>query len=77
MSNGDAFTIKSVTREPDSSDTVRTITGTATEEQINRFSIKRHGYACSVQIDVTAGRPTFRHVVVEGTPQFRTPRDVE
>ena len=77
VSNGDAFTIKSVTREPDSSDTVRTITGTATEEQINRFSIKRHGYACSVQIDVTAGRPTFRHVVVEGTPQFRTPRDVE
>ena len=77
VADGDVFTIKSVTREPDKTDTVRTITGTATEDQINRFSIKRHGYSCSVRLDVTAGRPAFRHVVVEGTPQFRTPRDVE
>ena len=77
VASGDTFTIKSVTREPDKTDTVRTISATATEENIKKFSIKRPGYACSVQIDVTAGRPAFRHVLVEGTSQYRSPRDVE
>ena len=77
VSNGDAFTIKSVTREPDKTDTIRTIAGTATEEQINKFSIKRPGYACSLQLDVTAGRPTFRHLTIEASSQYRTQRDVE
>jgi len=56
---------------------VRTIAGTSTEEQINKFSIKRPAYACSVQIDVTAGRPTFRHCLIEGSSQYRTQTDVE
>jgi len=77
VANGDTFTIKSVTREPDKTDTVRTIAATAAEENIKKFSIKRPGYACSIQIDVTAGRPAFRHVLVEGSSQYRTPRDVE
>ena len=77
VADGDNFTIKSVTREPDKTDTVRTITATAAEENIKKFSIKRPGYACSIQIDVTGGRPAFRHVLVEGSSQYRTPRDVE
>ena len=77
VANGDTFTIKSVTREPDKTDTVRTIAATATEENIKKFSIKRPGYSCSVQLDVTAGRPAFRHCLVEGSSQYRTPRDVE
>ena len=77
VANGDAFTIKAVTREPDATDTLRSITATASEESLKKFSIKRHGYACSVQIDVTAGRPTFRHFLVEGTSQYRSPRDIE
>ncbi len=77
VASGDTFTIKSVTREPDKTDTVRTIAATATEENIKKFSIKRPGYAVALQLDVTAGRPTFRHCLVEGSSQYRTSRDVE
>ena len=44
-----------------------TVTGTADEEILTRFGIRSRGYSANVEINVTAGRPTFKHVVLEGS----------
>ena len=63
----DSFNAKSITREPDSTSDVVTVTGTADEEILTRFGIRSRGYSANVEINVTAGRPTFKHVVLEGS----------
>ena len=66
VSNGDQFTIKVNTIDPDRTNTVHTENATTSEEKLIRFGSGRaRGYAASVEVDVTAGRPSFRHVSLE------------
>ena len=68
--SSDAFTIKLNTTDPDSSSTVLSYTGGSTEEALLRFSGgRKRGYSGNIEIDVTAGRPSFRHVQVEAEGQ--------
>ena len=60
------FTIKVNTIDPDSSSTVLTHTKNGAEDSLLRFGSGRaRGYAASVEVDVTVGRPSFRHVSLE------------
>ena len=62
----DAFTVKVNTIDPDTSSTVLTHTASGTEEALLRFGTGRvRGYGASVEIDVTSGRPSFRHISLE------------
>ena len=64
--NNDAFNIKVNTIDPDSSTTVLSHTASGTEEALLRFGTGRtRGYGCQVEINVTAGCPSFRHVNLE------------
>ena len=66
----DAFTIKLNTTDPDSTTTVLSYTGGSTEEALLRFSgARKRGYSGSIELDVTVGRPTFRHVQLEAVGQ--------
>ena len=67
VNNGDQFTIKVNTTDPDRSTTVHTenYSGSAEEKLIRFGSGRARGYAASVEIDVQAGRPSFRHVSLE------------
>jgi len=67
VSNGDQFTIKVNTIDPDSSTLVHTENYSGSdEEKLIRFGSGRvRGYGASVEVDVTAGRPSFRHVSLE------------
>ena len=64
--NADAFNIKVNTLDPDSSTTVLSHTADGTEEALFRFGTGRtRGYGAEIEINVTAGRPSFRHVSLE------------
>ena len=64
--NNDAFNIKVNTIDPDSSTTVLSHTASGTEEALLRFGTGRtRGYGAQVEINVTAGIPSFRHVNLE------------
>ena len=67
VNNGDQFTIKVNTTDPDRSNTVHTESYTGSlEEKLIRFGSGRaRGYAANVELDVTAGRPIFRHISLE------------
>ena len=66
----DAFTIKLNTTDPDGSDTVLSYTGGSTEEALLRFSgARKRGYSANIELDVTVGRPEFRHVQLEAVGQ--------
>ena len=66
----DAFTIKLNTTDPDTSPTVLSYTGGSTEEALLRFSgARKRGYSANIELDVTAGRPKFRHVQLEAVGQ--------
>ena len=68
--SSDAFTIKLNTTDPDSTTTVLSYTGGSTEEALLRFSGgRKRGYSANVELDITAGRPSFRHVQVEAEGQ--------
>ncbi len=68
--SSDAFTIKLNTTDPDSTTTVLSYTGGSTEEALLRFSGgRKRGYSANIELDVTAGRPSFRHVQVEAEGQ--------
>lgn len=68
VANGDAFTATINTVDPDSSTVVHTESATADEEKILRFSAARaRGHSCNLELNVTAGQPVFRHVVIEAT----------
>jgi hypothetical protein len=62
----DAFNIKVNTIDPDSSTAVLSHTADSTEEALLRFGTGRtRGYGAQVEINVTAGCPSFRHVNLE------------
>ncbi len=64
--NNDAFNIKVNTLDPDSSTTVLSHTADGAEEALFRFGTGRtRGYGAEVEINITAGRPSFRHVGLE------------
>ena len=64
--NNDAFTIKVNTLDPDKSETVLSHTADSTEEALLRFGTGRtRGYGAQVEINVTAGTPSFRHVSLD------------
>ena len=63
----DSFTLKAHTTEPDSTSDTITVTADSAEEMLTRFGIRSRGYSAKVEINVTVGRPSFRHVVVEGS----------
>ena len=68
VTNGDAFTVKLNTTDPDTTNTVHTESASATEDKILRFGLARtRGYSANLEIDVTVGRPTIRHSLVEAT----------
>lgn len=69
VSNGDQFTVKLNTIDPDeTSNTVLTENSSTSEDKLLRFgSNRKRGFAASVEVNITAGRPSFRHVAVEGT----------
>ena len=68
VADGDAFTATINTVDPDSSTVVHTESATADEEKILRFSAARaRGHSCNLELNVTAGQPVFRHVVIEAT----------
>ena len=62
----DAFNIKVVTLDPDKSETVLSHTADSEEEALLRFGTGRtRGYGAQVEINVTAGTPSFRHVSLD------------
>ncbi len=64
--NNDAFNIKVNTIDPDASNTVLSHTADSTEEALFRFGTGRtRGYGASIEINVTSGRPSFRHLALE------------
>ena len=64
--NNDAFNIKVNTLDPDKSETVLSHTADSTEEALLRFGTGRtRGYGAQVEINVTAGTPSFRHVSLD------------
>ena len=64
--NNDAFNIKVNTLDPDASNTVLSHTADGTEEALFRFGTGRtRGYGANIEINVTAGRPSFRHLALE------------
>jgi len=64
--NNDAFNIKVNTIDPDASNTVLSHTANSTEEALFRFGTGRtRGYGASIEINVTSGRPSFRHLALE------------
>lgn len=67
VSQNDSFNMKAHTSEPDSTSDTITIDATSAEEMLSRFGVRSRGYSARVEINVTAGRPSFRHVVLEGS----------
>ena len=68
VKENDAFTVKLNTTDPDTTHTVHTESASATADKILRFGLARtRGYSANLEIDVTVGRPTIRHAVVEAT----------
>ncbi len=66
----DEFTITLNTTDPDSTTTVLSYTGGSTEEALLRFSgARKRGYSANIELDVTAGRPEFRHIQLEAVGQ--------
>ncbi len=64
--NNDAFNIKVNTLDPDASNTVLSHTADGTEEALFRFGTGRtRGYGANIEINVTSGRPSFRHLALE------------
>ena len=67
LKSGDEFTITPHTIDPDSTGTAITVSGDSTEDKLTRFGIRSRGYSAKVEINVVSGRPTFKHIVVEGS----------
>ena len=63
----DTFNAKAHTSEPDSTSDAVTVTGTGDDEILTRFGVRSRGYSAKVEINVTSGRPSFKHVVLEGS----------
>ena len=67
VSENDVYPITPHTSDPDSSGDAITVTNDSTEDKLTRFGIRSRWYSAKVEINVTTGRPTFKHIVVEGS----------
>ena len=67
MSAAAAFTITTNGTDPDSSEVVLTEVAAAAEDTLYRFGLRRRAYSLNLEINVTVGRPTFRHIAVEAS----------
>ena len=66
ISTLEAGSVGGNTLDPDASTTVLSHTADGTEEALFRFGTGRtRGYGAEIEINVTAGRPSFRHVSLE------------
>ncbi len=80
LNNGDAFTIKVNTTDPDRTTTVHTESYSGSqEEKLIRFGSGRsRGYAANVLIEISSGRPKFRHVSLDAIANgANARRDIE
>ena len=80
VSNGDAFTVKVNTTDPDRTTTVHTESYSGSqEEKLIRFGSGRsRGYAANVLIEISSGRPKFRHVSLDAIANgANARRDIE
>ena len=69
VENGDQFTVKVNTTDPDRSNTVHTENYSGgQEDKLIRFGTGRvRGYAANVELEVQSGRPSFRHIAIEAS----------
>jgi len=59
--------LKAHTEEPDFTSDEITVTSSTSDRILTRFGVRSRGYSAKVEINVSAGRPSFRHVVLEGS----------
>ncbi|ANS05253.1 hypothetical protein [uncultured Mediterranean phage] len=67
VKENDAFTIAVNTQDPDTSTNVLSYTAAADEEALVRFGSRARGFSCNVEVTISAGSPTFRHVSIDAT----------
>ena len=72
--NNDAFNVKVNSIDPDVTSPATTYTATGTEEVLVRFGARQRGYSANVEVNVTAGSPSFRHVAIQATGQALSQR---
>jgi hypothetical protein len=70
----DAFNVKVNSIDPDVTSPATTYTATGTEEVLVRFGARQRGYSANVEVNVTAGSPSFRHVAIQATGQALSQR---
>ena len=65
--NNDSFSVNFETKDPDTGPTqVLTHTATGSEDSLFRFGSRVRGYSASVEVSISAGNPTIRHLLVRG-----------
>jgi hypothetical protein len=72
--NNDEFNVKVTSIDPDVTSPATTYTATGTEEVLVRFGARQRGYSAHVEVNVTAGSPSFRHVAIQATGQALSQR---
>lgn len=72
--DNDAFNVKVNSIDPDVTSPATTYTATGTEEVLVRFGARQRGYSANVEVNVTAGSPSFRHVAIQATGQALSQR---
>ena len=70
----DAFNVKVNSIDPDVTSPATTYTASGTEEVLVRFGARQRGYSANVEVNVTAGSPSFRHVAIQATGQALSQR---
>lgn len=72
--DNDAFNVKVNSIDPDVTSPATTYTATGTEEVLVRFGARQRGNSANVEVNVTAGSPSFRHVAIQATGQALSQR---
>ena len=70
----DAFNVKVNSIDPDVTSPATAYTASGTEEVLVRFGARQRGYSANVEVNVTAGSPSFRHVAIQATGQALSQR---
>tara|TARA_Y100000593_G_scaffold53254_1_gene99802 strand:+ start:12992 stop:14920 length:1929 start_codon:yes stop_codon:yes gene_type:complete len=72
--NNDAFNVKVNSIDPDVTSPATAYTASGTEEVLVRFGARQRGHSANVEVNVTAGSPSFRHVAIQATGQALSQR---
>ena len=68
MKNNDAIQVSLETKDPDNaSEQVLTHTASSTEDTLFRFGGRRRGYSANLELTISAGNPTIRHLLMQGS----------